>query len=266
MYTCFSLVLVSLWISAQVEGKREYSFSDYCTMSVFIAESASSCQVYPSELAYHRGFVYRTERDSVNCSQYPFGLDPFVRSEDYIHCNGTPLRLTDSDFGSQHYTTSDYYVWPAETRSSQLLFIFPTRVNLTTITLHYYHTSDRGLPSLRFWAVPDDFDVWAAPAASYRYVEVAAVPAGGEPAGHRNVSIGYEINTKKILLVKFGSTFSFALSEVEFIKGNICESTSVATYSNAVSDNLSTTTASYIQTTTSVMEHKSSETSEFINL
>ena len=42
----------------------------------------------------------------------------------YIHCNGTSLRLTDPDFGSEQYTTSDYYLWQTdETRNHQLLYI-----------------------------------------------------------------------------------------------------------------------------------------------
>ena len=167
--------------------------------------------------------VYRDERNSANCRNYQSGLQALVQSYYYIHCDGTSLRLTDSDFGSEQYATSDYYVWLAdETRYHQLLFIFPTRVNMTTITLYYYSDSVRGLPRLRFWAIPDDFDIWDAPTASYSYVEVAAVPQGGEPASRRNVSINYNIvvNTRKILLVKFSSNFSFAMSEVEFFTCN----------------------------------------------
>ena len=70
--------------------------------------------------------------------------------------------------------------------NGQLLFIFPTAVSLTTITLHYYSDNIRGLPRLRFYAVPDDFDVWDAPTTSYPHVDVALVPPGGEPAGRRN--------------------------------------------------------------------------------
>ena len=33
---------------------------------------------------------------------------PAAWSEDYIHCDGTQLRLTDSDFGPGQNTTSDY--------------------------------------------------------------------------------------------------------------------------------------------------------------
>ena len=99
---------------------------------------------------------------------------------------------------------------------SQLLFIFPTRVNLTTITLHYYSDTIRGLPRLRFYAVPDNFDIWDAPSASYSRVDIAAVPPDGEPAGRRNVSVNVNFNTKRILMYKFSSSFILAVSEVEF--------------------------------------------------
>ena len=172
--------------------------------------------MYPSEYAYHRDSVYRTERSSANCRTLTYPLSGYG-SYYYILCDGTQLRLTDSDYGSEHYTTSAYYVWTNETRNRQLLFIFPARVNFTTITLHYYSASGRGLPRLRFWVVPDDFDIWDALVVSYSHVEVAAVPPGGEQAGRRNVSIDIPVYTRRVLLYKFPSTFSFALSEVEFI-------------------------------------------------
>ena len=101
----------------------------------------------------------------------------------------------------------------------QLLFIFSTRVNLTTITLHYYSNNALGLPKLRFWSVPNDFEIWDAPTASYSYVEVAAMPPGGVPAGRRNVSVDFYFNTKKVLL-RFSNTYAFAVSEVEFCSCN----------------------------------------------
>ena len=187
--------------------------------SVSIAVSASFCQVYPLEYAYHQDSVYRTESTSANCRNYP--VTPQLGTEDYIHCDGTPLRLTDSDFGTEQYTSSDYYVWTGGS-STQLLFIFPTRVNLTTITLHYYSGSVRGLPRLRFYAVPDDFDIWDASTASYSHADVTAVPAGEDPAGHRNVNLNFKSTTMKILLNMFASNFNFAVSEVEFFNNSFC--------------------------------------------
>ena len=180
----------------------------------------TSCQMYPSEYAYHRNSVNRAENVRVNCNNYPVGLG--IHSESYIHCNGTQLKLADSHFGSEQFNSVDdyYYVWPAGIISQHLLFIFPRRVNLTTITLHYYSDSVRGLPRLRFFAVPDDHDIWEAPTVSDKQdiVGVAAVSPGGEPEGHRNVSIRFDFATKKVLMIKYGSTFSFAVSEVEFFR------------------------------------------------
>ena len=154
---------------------------------------------------------------------YPSGLGMFLGSENYIHCDGTHLKLADSDLGPEQYSSSYYYEWRAETSGiRQLLFIFPTRVNLTTITLHYYSDSQRGLPQLRFYVAPDDFDVWDAPPGNSRYGDVAAVPPGAESAGRRSVSINVNISTTKILLVKLGSTYKLAVSEVEFLTSETC--------------------------------------------
>ena len=190
---------------------------------MYSAAFATSCQVYPSEYAYHGSSVTRDESASANCMMYASGLQGNTGTGQYIHCDGVQLKLADSNLGLVwQYRSSDYCVWNAGTSTRQLLFIFPTMVNLEAITLHYYHDSDsiqgrsHSLPRLRFYAVPDDFDIWDALSASYRSVEVAAVPPGGEPAGHRNVSINVKFNTKKVLMNKFRSNFQFAVSEVEF--------------------------------------------------
>ena len=174
--------------------------------------------MYPSEYAYHKDSVTRAEPASANCRNYQGRLANNILTENYIQCNGTQLRLTDSDLGEEQYSSSYYYEWSAETVPRQLLFIFPTRVNLTTITLHYYSDSQRGLPRLRFYAAPDDFDVWDAPPGNSRYADIAAVPPGAESAGRRSVSISVNFNTTKILMVKTTSTsnFPFLVSEVEF--------------------------------------------------
>ena len=168
-------------------------------MSTELISTATSCQVYPSEYAYHDDSVYRTESHSANCRRYPiiYGLQAGIHSSDYIHCDGTQLKLADTNLGSeQPFRSSSHYQWIAGSYE-QLLFILPTRVSLTTITLHYYSDSVRGLPRLRFYAVPDDFDVWDSPTTSHPRVDVASVPPGGEPAGHRSVSINVNFNTKK---------------------------------------------------------------------
>ena len=66
-------------------------------------------QVYPSEYAYQRDSAYSYENISANCRQYPPSYATAnVWSEDYIHCDGIPLILTDSNYGSEQYNTSEY--------------------------------------------------------------------------------------------------------------------------------------------------------------
>jgi hypothetical protein len=163
--------------------------------------------------------VTRAESTSAKCRSYPAGnLPGGEHPEDYIHCDGTQLKLADSNIGQEQYRSSDYYyVWTTGS-AEQLLFIFPTRVSMTTITLHYYSDSDRGRPRLRFYAVPDDFDIWDILASGTPYVGIVSVPPGGEPAGRRSVSINVNFNTWKVLMYKYSSSFQFAVSEVEYFK------------------------------------------------
>jgi hypothetical protein len=140
-----------------------------------------------------------------------------VHPDWYFHCDGTQLKLADSNIGQQQYQPADYYTW-SSTSGEQLLFIFPTKVSLTTITLHYYSDSVRGRPRLRFYAVPHDFDVWSVLTSGNPLVGIASVPPGGEPAGRKSFSLNPNYNTRKVLMYKYGSSFQFAVSEVEFFK------------------------------------------------
>ena len=127
--------------------------------------------MYPSEYAYHDNSVSRDESPSASCRRYE---DTFTYSGQYTHCDGRQLKLIDSELGPEQYQPTDYYVWIAGS-DGKLLFIFPTRVSLTTITLHYYSDNAHhlGLPRLRFYAVLDDFDVWDAP--DYKHTTYADV-------------------------------------------------------------------------------------------
>ena len=180
--------------------------------------------MYPSEYAYRDDSVSKTENVSANCRRYP----PNVHANaGYVHCDGRQLKLADSDRGREQYRSSDYYVWPAGS-DGQLLFIFPTRVSLTTITLHYYSDSARGLPRLSFYAAPNDFNVWDAPIIGRPHENVAAISPGGDQAGRRNVSIDVNFNTYKVLMYKHSSSFQFSMSEVEFM----CNGTHTSTCSS----------------------------------
>ncbi len=168
--------------------------------------------MYPSEYAYQDDSVSRAERNRANCRRYPerAGDSEVV----YIHCDGEQLRLTNSDIGADtEYSIGSYYSWSIWW-DAQLLFTFPTVFSLTTITLHYYSDSDRGLPRLRFYAVLDDIDVWDTLATGTPYADIAEAQPGVEPAGRRSVSINVNFNTRKVLMYKYHSSFIFTVSEM----------------------------------------------------
>ena len=190
----------------------------------------------PSEYAYHDDSVIRAESASANCRNYPASnLPGGLHPEHFIHCDGTQLKLADSNFGQEQFRLTDYYVLSSGT-GEQLLFIFPKRVSLTTITLHYYSNSDRGLPRLRFYAVPDNFNVWETPPTNIPQVQVTSIPPGREPAGCRSVSINVTFDTNKVLMYKHGSNYKLVVSEAQFfVTSNSCESTIVTTDSTSTS-------------------------------
>ena len=210
------VIFILIRVRINLNTHAKYVPSKIIYDCLFLTAIAASYQVYPLGYAYHHDSVNRAERASANCRRYMDGLKPGTNTSKFIHCDGTQLRLNDSDLGSEQYSSSVYYVWPARKTGQLLLFIFPTRVSLTTIILHYYNDSDRGLPRLRFYAVPDDFDVWDAPTTGITNVDVAAVPPGGKPVGRRNISINVNFNTKKVLMNKYKSNYLFAVSEVKF--------------------------------------------------
>ena len=229
-YLQISIFLILVFVVIAFSSDQGKSSTLQCEIRecfCYSAALATSCQVYPSAYAYHDHSVNRAESASAICRMYPISLSPTVGTENYIHCDSMQLRLADSDLGTEQYSSSDHYVWSAGMNTKELPFIFSAMVNLVAIRLHYYHDSDsiqgrsHSLPKLKFYAVPEDFDIWDAPRASYKYVEVASVPPGGEPAGRRSVNISVNLNTKKVLMQKFSSSFQFALSEVEFF---ICHS------------------------------------------
>ncbi len=148
----------------------------------------------PSEYAYHGDSVSRSESASANCRRYPPGSN---NPEHFIHCNGTQLKLAGSNFGQEPYSSSEYYWWSTGS-DGQLLFIFPTRVSLTTIILHCYSDNIRDLSRLILYVAPDNFNIWDVLTSGTPYVEVASVPPDGEPVGRRNVGIDVYFNARKL--------------------------------------------------------------------
>ena len=176
--------------------------------------------MHPTAYAYLGDSVSRSEEDSANCINYPKIPGESVSSDRYIYCNGTQLRLSDSEVGSQSQCHPSYnYEWSGTDRR-HLLFIFPTRVNLNTFTLRYYRDKQRGLPQLGLYAVPDEFDVWDSTPRDNRLVVISSVLPSEEPEGssciNLPVSLLISTATKKVLMVITRSNYIFSVSEVEF--------------------------------------------------
>ena len=72
-------------------------YREIIPLSHYSTVSSSPCQVYPSEYAYRHDSVTRAESGSANCRRYPLGnlQESGIHAEQYIHCNGTRLRLID---------------------------------------------------------------------------------------------------------------------------------------------------------------------------
>ena len=102
---------------------------------------ATSCQVYPSEYAYRDDSITRYESASANCRRYPIipGLPTGIHSKDYIHCDGTQLKLADSDLGSERpFSSSSHYQW-SDGSGEQLLWSHIPHIQLEV--LDYHHTA-----------------------------------------------------------------------------------------------------------------------------
>ena len=67
--------------------------------------TTASCQVYPSEYAYHYNSVSRSENRNADCRRYPVDHDNVgVDEEQYTHCDGRPLQLADDNYGQDQYS------------------------------------------------------------------------------------------------------------------------------------------------------------------
>ena len=129
---CFQQIKVYL-IAAIVIMHSQYSL---------YAALAASCQVYPSEYAYHDDSVpeLRVPAPTVGGIHLVTFKQVSIQNITSTVMEHVQLKLIDSNFGQEQYQNSDYYEWNTGS-ADQLLFIFPTRVSLTTITLHYYSDS-----------------------------------------------------------------------------------------------------------------------------
>ena len=165
-----------------------------------------------SEYAFDDNSVTRTERASANCRTYPTGnLLGGIHPENYIHCDATQLIPTLNKSSTSPLTVMYGILGVVNNCCSYSPQESPWLPSHCTT----YSDSVRGLPRLRFFAVPDDFNVWDAPRTSYPRVDIPSVPSSGEPAGHRSNGINVNFNTKKVMMFKYSSNFNLAVNEVQ---------------------------------------------------
>ena len=181
--------------------------------NLFSTAHATSCQVYPSEYAYRDDSVSLTrfESASANSRNYPPGdQKQSISPKDYIYCNGTQLKLTDSNLGQEQCQIISGVLGVMSNCCSYSPQVSPwlpshcsTTVTVTKVfpdwdSMLYQMTLISGIPS--------------SPS-----VNVAAVPPDGEPTD-LGMLVNINFNTKKVLMYEYGSSFVFAVSEVEFFK------------------------------------------------
>ena len=163
-----------------------------------------------------------TEYPSAQCKPY----DPNVN----IHylCDGSPLRLTDSQLGPEYYSSTydhNYYIMK-RTRGTAtyntFLFILSEPTRLAKIRLHYYSDIHRGriLPIIYFYATRDDQPVYDTLNA-YERLGVLGSPFSETVNGRTNVTISISSSSlayRKVLMhIHFiPNEKYFYLSEVEF--------------------------------------------------
>ena len=172
-----------------------------------------------------RNEVTGTEND--NCTPLAsLGLSSADGAQ-YLECHH-PTTITDSNKNHSNFTqetNGTVYIWSSD--PDQVLFIFSSQKLINSITLHYYSNEDnQGLPKLRFFAVPEDFEVTNRTRSTYPTRVLDAVFPGDEGTGLRNKTRDVPFNTTKILMTKgFTKNYQFYLSEIEFFTSNsgMCE-------------------------------------------
>ena len=141
----------------------------------------------------------------------------------YVSCEG-PTRITDSQKSLPVFTQDSpdsVYIWGSQ--KDKVLFTFSDQKDIHSLALHYFSNSDnQALPKLRFYAVPEDFEVQDEVRGSYPMTIIDEVRPGREQEGLRNKSKTVDFHTSKILMTKsYTKNYQFYLSEVEFFTNNI---------------------------------------------
>ncbi len=141
----------------------------------------------------------------------------------YVSCEGL-TRITNADKSLPSFTQdslNSVYIWPSQ--EDKVLFTFSEQKQIDSLAIHYYSNFDnQGLPKLRFYAVPEDFEVQDEVKSSYPMSIIDEVRPRREQEGLRNKSRTVAFQTSKILMTKSDTkNYQFYLSEVEFFTNDI---------------------------------------------
>ena len=168
--------------------------------------TASLCQVYPSNYTFGTGHIENLMSiDLSRCTNNPASTT----------CQH-PSTLTDSITGGDPFNTEDYLVWKSTNRVSRLLFTFPTEIVLEFVRLYYYFDNqglNNSIVRLEFLAVPDVFTLGGNTPDSTSILNASLMSTSDPLSKTFNLQ---STMTRKLLVTKSNSFYSFAASEVEF--------------------------------------------------
>ena len=206
-----------------------YVYSTYCvhgTYKMCYLKTnyflGTSCRVIPTQI------IGRLTGDNV----------PFPNGDNCTHCNDTvyfhcysPTKLSDNQYLNITFR-GWVYQWRYSPSDVPVLFVFPTNFSLNNIKLTFESgplddNTLLGLPMLKFYHVPNDFDIWNYSNLS-QLKQLTGVVQLGERQYMLRTSYGVSqftlsftpdnISTKKLLMVItfIEKEFDFSISEIEF--------------------------------------------------
>ena len=212
-----SMIIIILWASVVSTTHNNY-YACLC---------ADYRKVTIANYAYHNSKVNISEYPASQCVRYD-NHDPLLQL--YSVCTGSPLRLTDSQLGPDHYSSThsnDYYIFKGNTNAinvyQNFLFTLSEPTRLAKIRLHYYSDIHQGkiLPMIYFYATRHNQQVYDTLDAYYERLGVVGSPFSETINGHSNVTISVSSSSLAYSKVLMHISFIpnekfFYLSEVEF--------------------------------------------------
>ena len=181
------------------------------------------------EYAYLTSSLSGVDHPGANCSQYSCGNNPShpPTTSYYTHCDGSPLKLSDSEVGSTNNYTADQNQYYCSNGNLKILFTLSETVQLSHIRLHFYNDWEnqingyyKSLAPTSFSLMNDEYEVWepAYPGVHIygpvHYIDDEYI------AGPKNITVSASrgIKTRKVVLTTSysHSPYQFCISEVKF--------------------------------------------------